>query len=155
MPKAPPKFVRSIGAWEYTLAKLADKGKLTPNGDPQNYAAAVAIYKHVCAKYPAFQMDNRDRPTMKVGEHKPEDFGKFLSVQALDEDYPVGQMFWFDDVLCEAVAKPNIAIHSDAEGNLLVWAKVLDVDPEGAHKTWPEGHEFGAWPHRCAAFEEA
>jgi hypothetical protein len=49
--KPPPKFVTNHAAWEYTLAKLDGKGKLTADGNPQNYAAASAIYKAVVAKY--------------------------------------------------------------------------------------------------------
>lgn len=49
--KPPPKFVANEWAWAYTLNKLADKGQLDDGGNPKNYAAAIAIYKRVAAKY--------------------------------------------------------------------------------------------------------
>lgn len=49
--KPPPKFVHNQWAWEHTLAKLAEKDKLDENGNPQNYAAASAIYKSTVKKY--------------------------------------------------------------------------------------------------------
>jgi hypothetical protein len=52
MPKSPPAFAEDKEAWDYTLARLALRGKLTDNGDPRNYAAAAAIYKNVKKKYP-------------------------------------------------------------------------------------------------------
>ena len=156
MLKDPPKFVTNIGAWEYTLAKLADKqaedGKrrVDDYGNPLNYGQAVAIYKAVCRKYPAFQSSNRGVAPMKLGQIL---FGPgAVTVSELADKYPVGEMFWYDDVLCEAVACPHLAVHPDADGLLFIRAKVLDVDPDGAHKNWAEGHEFDALPHRCADF---
>lgn len=145
MPKAPPKFVTSVPAWEYTLAKLELKGKLTPNGDPQNYAAACAIYKNVVRKYPAFST-----PENEVERRQN------LSLDQLIEEYAEGTMFWFDDVLCEAQAHPvtRQTINSDSEGNLRIYAKALDVDPEGAHRDW-EGLLVMVDPARCADFVEA
>jgi hypothetical protein len=49
--KPPPKFVHNRWAWEHTLAKLAEKDKLDEHGNPQNYAAAAAIYKASVKKY--------------------------------------------------------------------------------------------------------
>lgn len=49
--KPPPKFVTNEWAWAYTLNKLAEKDGLNDGGNPRNYAAAVAIYKRVDAKY--------------------------------------------------------------------------------------------------------
>ena len=149
--KDPPNFVTSIGAWEYTLAKLANKqeddGKqrVDEGGNPLNYAAAVAIYKNVVKKYPAFQVANMAMPIFKnVGNN----------VGDLDDQYPVGQNFWFDDVLLEAVAHPNIAVFSDPEGNLLIWGRVISVDPEGKYRNLPEGRHGGWQPHRCVPFME-
>jgi hypothetical protein len=145
MPKAPPKFVTSIGAWQYTLAKLELKGKLTPNGDPQNYAAACAIYKNVVRKYPAFAI-----PEPEIARIQQ------LSLDELMVEYSAGQMFWFDDVLCEAVADQyGNVVSADSRGNLEITAKVLDVDPEGAHRGWEEGKIIAVPPHRCADFVEA
>jgi hypothetical protein len=161
MLKAPPNFVTNIGAWDYTLAKLAtldeekpkDKPRLDEDGNPTNYGQAVAIYKAVCKKYPAFQTNNVSMEPMRLGGEKMHDDAQ--TVIALDDKYPVGQMFWFDDVLCEAVGHPNIAVFSDEKGHLLVWGKVLDVDPEGKYKDLPIGRHGGWPPHRCAAFTDA
>lgn len=49
--KPPPAFVTNPWAWSYTLNKLATKHLLDEDGNPENYGAAVAIYKHVHAKY--------------------------------------------------------------------------------------------------------
>jgi hypothetical protein len=51
--KDPPKFAKNEWAWAYTLDKLAtgSGGGLTDEGNPRNYAAAVAIYKRVEEKY--------------------------------------------------------------------------------------------------------
>lgn len=53
MPKDPPKFVTDEASWAYTLSKLAagSGGGLTEEGNPRNYAAAIAIYKNVLKKY--------------------------------------------------------------------------------------------------------
>jgi hypothetical protein len=158
--KDPPSFVTNIGAWEYVLAKLAgldeDKPKAKPRldegGNPTNYGQAVAIYKAVCKKYPAFQ-------TKTHGEDRlPEfhDYGDNFS--QLADIFEVGQKFWYDDVLCEAVpAKPSpLAVYSDGDGEkLFIRGKVLDVDPEGQHKAWPIGRVAGFPPHRCVNALEA
>jgi hypothetical protein len=152
--KPPPKFVTNIGAWEYVLAKLAKephKNYLDEGGNPRNYGQAVAIYKRVVAKYPAFRTENvNERPYVVTTEANDHD-GEY-TVDQLDEIFPVGQMFWFDDVLCEAVAHPNIAVYSDPEGKLFIRGKILDVDPDGAHRDWPVGKVSGFPPHRCADF---
>ena len=49
--KAPPRFVTNAWAWSYTLNKLAGKNGVDEYGNPHNYAAAIAIYKRVAAKY--------------------------------------------------------------------------------------------------------
>ena len=49
--KPPPRFVTNEWAWAYTLDKLTSKGQVDEGGNPLNYAAAVAIYKRVAAKY--------------------------------------------------------------------------------------------------------
>lgn len=158
MLKDPPKFVTNIGAWEYVLAKLADKqaedGKqrLDQYGNPLNYAAAIAYYKNAVKRYPAFQSSNAYKAPYKLGQVL--DGETPVSVEDLDDRFPAGQMFWYDDVLCEAVAHPKLAVYPDADGLLFIRARVLDVDPEGAHKTWAEGFEFDALPHRCADFVE-
>jgi hypothetical protein len=155
--KDPPPFVTNIGAWEYTLAKLVgldeDKPKAKPRvdegGNPTNYGQAVAIYKAVCKKYPAFQTTNVHVEPYRKGD------GSY-TVEMLDEKFSVGQMFWFDDVLCEAVPQHGqIAVYSDGEGKLFIRGKVLDVDPDGAHKAWPVGRVAGFPPHRCAPGSEA
>jgi hypothetical protein len=154
--KDPPVFVTNIGAWEYVLAKLAtldedkpkDKPRLDEGGNPTNYGQAVAIYKAVCKKYPAFQTTNAEDVPVRLGGMKMHEDA--LTVTGLDEHYPVGQMFWYDDVLCEAVGHPNIAVYSDPDGKLFIRGRVQDVDPLGAHKAWPIGREAGFPPHRCA-----
>jgi len=40
-----PRFVTNEWAWAYTLDKLAARGMVDENGNPDNYGAAVAIYK--------------------------------------------------------------------------------------------------------------
>lgn len=153
MLKAPPKFVTNIGAWEYTLAKLANlqeddgKPRVDEYGNPLSYGAAIAIYKHVVKKYPAFQ----------TATHGPNAIPEYrnvgLNLADLAEAYPVGAMFWFDDVLCEAVPyMGGMAIYPDAVGKLFVRGKILDVDPLGKHKDWPIGKVNGFPPHRCADF---
>ena len=154
MPKAPPRFVQNVGAWEYVLAKLEMKGKLTDNGDPQNYAAACAIYKNVVKKYAGFQIPNVDvqpiRTTIEASQERT------WALNDLADDYPIGTMFWMDDVLCEAAERNGgMAVYPDPDGYLLIWAKVLDVDPEGQYRDWPAGKMFGAQPHRCADLVEA
>lgn len=127
MPKAPPKFVTQIGAWNYTLAKLDEKGKLTENGDPQNYAAACAIYKNVVKKYPA--MNVADAPPIKAGFMLPSD---------VDKTFPAGSHFWWEDCICEVEAVRDgiggVIIMPD--GALMLHGKILDVDPDGPHKDW-------------------
>ena len=148
MLKDPPRFVVNIGAWEYTLAKLAnlqvedDKPRVDEFGNPLNYAMAVAVYKNVCKKYPAFQTANRTMPEFhNVGDN----------LDQLCEIYPVGQMFWFDDVLCEAVDyQGGLAVYPDAVGKLFIRGKILDVDPLGKHKDWPVGKINGFPPRRCS-----
>lgn len=49
--KPPPAFVKNEWAWSYTLNKLKGKSQLDQHGNPVNYGAAIAIYKHVVAKY--------------------------------------------------------------------------------------------------------
>ena len=163
MLKDPPVFVTNIGAWDYTLAKLAmldeekpkDKPRLDEGGNPTNYGQAVAIYKAVCKKYPAFQTYTLNQQPFKRADEANDSDDEF-TVEQLDEFYPVGQMFWFDDVLCEAVAyQGNIAVYSDGDGKLFLRGKVLDVDPEGAHRKWPIGRIAGFPPHRCANLLEA
>ena len=161
MLKDPPSFVRNRGAWEYTLAKLATKqeedGKmrLDAYGNPLNYAAAVAIYKNVCKKYPAFQTDNLTAKPIKTVGNQGDTTGDF-TVYELCEKYPVGQMFWFDDVLCEAVSYSHslLAVYPNADGTLFVRGKILDVDPEGKHRKWPIGKINGFPPHRCSNLME-
>lgn len=46
-----PAFATNDWAWAYTLQKLGEKGHLTSDGGPANYAAACAIYKRVVRKY--------------------------------------------------------------------------------------------------------
>lgn len=158
--KDPPPFVTNIGAWEYVLAKLANldqdepkaKPRVDEGGNPTNYGQAVAIYKAVCKKYPAFQTANVNAEPARV---QPELEPASMTIDALDERFPVGQMFWYDDVLCEAVANPNIAVYPDIEGKLFIRAKVLDVDPMGKHRGWPVGKVSGFPPHRCADFLDA
>jgi hypothetical protein len=151
--KDPPAFVTNIGAWEYTLAKLAmldeekpkDKPRLDEGGNPTNYGQAVAIYKAVVRKYPHLAANNIAAPVYKnVGNN----------VADLDEQFPVGDTFWYDDVLLEAVGHPNIAVFPDPEGNLLIWGRVISVDPEGQHRNLPEGRHGGWPPHRCVPFAE-
>jgi len=159
--KDPPKFVTNIGAWEYTLAKLATldeeqpkaKPRLDEGGNPTNYGQAVAIYKAVCKKYPAFRTTNVGVEPMRLDPMKG-----FLpasnTVSELDDKFPAGQWFWYDDVLCEAIAHPNLAVYSNGDGVLFIRGRVLDVDPLGQHKGLSEGHEQGFMPHRCAEFVE-
>ena len=149
MLKAPPKFVTNVGAWEYVLARMAHKqeedGKrrLDEYGNPLNYGAAVGYYKNAAKKYPAFQTAN-----VHIPEYR--DVGN--NIADLMDIYPVGQMFWFDDVICEAVeyGSTGEAVYSDAQGVLFVRGKILDVDPEGAHKGWPVGKVNGFPPRRMA-----
>jgi hypothetical protein len=162
--KPPPPFVKSIGAWEYVLAKLANKqaddGKqrLDEGGNPLNYAAAVAIYKNVVKKYAHFGIPNIDMEPVNLadakkipGHHTPMDL-----LNELADSYPVGQMFWFDDVMCRAVERNGgMAVFPDPEGYLLIQAEVLDVDPEGKYRSWPVGKIFEAQPHRCFSLAEA
>jgi hypothetical protein len=89
---------------------------------------------------------------MRLGGEKMYDDS--LTVSELDDRYPVGQMFWYDDVLCEAIGHPNLAVYSDGEGKLFIRGRVADVDPEGQHRAWPVGREAGFPPHRCASFIE-
>jgi hypothetical protein len=154
--KDPPAFVTNIGAWEYTLAKLAtldeekpkDKPRLDEGGNPTNYGQAVAIYKAVCKKYPAFATNNvAAQPMMLRGTDAN-------TVAELDDIFPVGEQFWYDDVLLEAVGHPNIAVFSDPEGKLLIWGRVISVDEMGQHKNLPEGRHGGWPPHRCVPFME-
>lgn len=152
--KDPPNFVTNIGAWEYTLAKFAmldeeqpkpGKPRLDEGGNPTNYAAAIAVYKNVVRKYPHMATNNIATPIFRnVGNN----------VSDLDEQFPVGENFWFDDVLLEAVGHPNIAVFSDPEGNLLIWGRVISVDPEGKYRNLPEGRHGGWQPHRCVPFLE-
>ena len=147
MPKAPPKFVTNIGAWEYTLAKLEDKGKLTENGDPQNYAAASAIYKNVCKKYAAFGFPNVDLPQLK-NEHN--------NVGDLDDKYPVGSEFFCDDMIVraqEAQEGSGIAVYPDSDGNLLIQVRILDVDPAGRNRNKID-YVIGVDPNRCCLMTE-
>lgn len=158
MPKPPPKFVTNIGAWEYVLAKLSLSGDkyLTPNGDPKNYGQAVAIYKRVVAKYAHFGVPNVDVEPLKIAGQKAIGFDEGMLLGDLCSDYPIGTMFWMDDVLCEAIERNGgLAVYPDPEGYLLINAKVLDVDPEGQYRSWEVGKIFGAQPHRCADFVEA
>ena len=162
--KPPPNFVVNQGAWEYVLAKFAHKqaedGKrrLDEGGNPLSYGAAVAVYKHVVRKYPHLGQHNVNaRPINMVdarqipGDHTPMDL-----LNDFADDYPIGTMFWMDDVLCEAVERNGgMAVYPDPDGYLLIWAKVLDVDPEGQYRDWPAGKMFGAQPHRCADLVEA
>jgi hypothetical protein len=153
MLKDPPVFVTNIGAWEYTLAKLATleeekpkpgKPRIDEYGNPLNYGAAVAIYKNVVKKYGAFQTTNVHVKPYKLGD------GGY-SVDALDDLYPVGLQFWYDDVLCTAIPhQSSIAVYSDGEGALFIRGRVEDVDPLGKHRKWPVGREAGFPPHRCA-----
>lgn len=161
MLKDPPSFVTNIGAWDYTLAKLAllddekpkAKPRLDEGGNPTNYAQAVAIYKAVCKKYPAFQTGNVHVEPIK--QNLKADPGNHTFARIADS-YPVGKMFWYDDVLCEAVAYAGgMAVYPDADGVLYIRAKVLDVDPEGAHRKWPVGKINGFPPHRCADLDAA
>ena len=119
----------------------------TQYGNPLNYAAACAIYKNVCKKYVSFQTANRNLPEV----HKDD-----LDVEELFDFYAPGQMFWFDDVLCEAVeyGASGEAVYPDAQGKLFIRGKVLDVDPEGAHKDWPVGKVNGFPPTRCCGLLE-
>lgn len=156
--KDPPSFVKNIGAWEYTLAKLRNKqeddGKrrLDEGGNPLNYGQAVAIYKAVVRKYPHLATENVTAQPVKLGGEKM--FDDSATVVELDDAFPVGQMFWYDDVLLEAVGHPNIAVYSEPDGHLKIWGKVLDVDPEGQHRNLPEGRQGGWPPHRCVPFAE-
>jgi len=155
--KEPPSFCSNIGAWEYTLSKLAlldeekpkDKPRLDEGGNPTNYGQAVAIYKAVCKKYPAFQ-------TTTYGQNSLPEFRNVgNNVSDLDAAYPVGTMFWYDDVLCEAVEyQGGSAIYPDSEGKLFIRGKICSVDPEGQHRGWPLGKTNGFPPHRCADFME-
>lgn len=156
MLKEPPRFVANIGAWEYTLAKLANlqeedgKPRVDEFGNPLNYAAAVAIYKNVVKKYPAFQTANLHAAPIHMKKTHSDDLASIF------DRYQVGQMFWFDDVLCEAVEYSNSgqAVYPDAEGKLFVRGKILDVDPMGKHKNWPVGKVNGFPPHRCSSLME-
>lgn len=146
MPKAPPKFVTNLPAWEYTLAKLETQGKLNNNGDPTNYGAAIAIYKNVVAKYPGFapQVINRSPHTYAA-----------MTPSQLDEIFPVGQMFWFEDCLVTAVpAHGGLACFPDSKGSMLMRGCVEDVDPEGPHKEWVG--KISVFPAaKCLALSEA
>jgi hypothetical protein len=160
--KDPPSFVTNIGAWEYVLAKLAmldeekpkpGKPRLDEGGNPTNYGQAVAIYKAVCKKYAAFQNETaiggREIKSAKRTTDNT-DTGKLCT------EYPVGELFWYDDVLCEAVEYAGgEAVYPDPEGNLFIRGKIVDVDPEGHHRNWPVGKINGFPPHRCANWTEA
>src|SRR3954453_18505556 len=159
MLKDPPRFVTNAGAWEYVLARMATKqeedGKrrLDADGNPLNYAAAVAYYKNAAKKYPAFQATNRHVEPFKIEGATGQ---KSHSIVELMNLYPAGQMFWYDDVLCEAVefADTGEAVYSDPHGALFIRGKILDVDPGGANKDWPVGKTTGFPPHRCAELME-
>ena len=153
--KDPPKFCSNIGAWEYTLAKLEmldeekpkPKPRLDEGGNPTNYGQAVAIYKAVVKKYPAFQ-------TTTYGQDAIPEFRNVgLNLADLMQQFQPGTMFWYDDVLCEAVHyNGGSAVYPDPEGKLFIRAKICSVDPEGQHRGWPIGKVNGFPPHRCAEF---
>ena len=163
--KDPPKFCTNIGAWEYTLAKLAlldaekpkDKPRLDEGGNPTNYGQAVAIYKAVVKKYPAFQKTTYGQdalPEFRLREN--ETYERSQNVADLCEIFPVGEMFWYDDVLCEAVEyHGGEAIYPGPDGKLFVRGRICSVDPEGQHRGWPIGKTNGFPPHRCVDFAEA
>lgn len=161
--KDPPNFVTNIGGWEYTLAKLAmldeekpkpGKPRVDEGGNPTNYAAAVAIYKNVVKKYPAFQIDNLHVKPLARDQYDEQ--GYQLKLGDLLAHFPVGEMFWYDDVLCEAVeyGHSGEAVYPNAEGKLFIRGKICSVDPEGQHRGWPIGKSNGFPPHRCAEFSE-
>jgi hypothetical protein len=164
--KDPPSFVTNIGAWEYTLAKLAmldvekpkAKPRLDEGGNPINYGQAVAIYKAVVKKYPHLATSNVGmKPiNMVVRDTSADQRTPMQVLTELADKFSVGSMFWYDDVLCEAVERQgNMAVFPDAEGFLLIQAKVLEVDPQGAYRNWPVGKIFEAQPHRCFDLMEA
>lgn len=73
--KPPPKFVQNEWAWAYTLDKMSrgSGGGLNEGGNPNNYGAAVAIYKRVCAKYEVTELQQMvtlptDTPTLTRAE---------------------------------------------------------------------------------------
>lgn len=78
--KDPPKFVDNEWAWAYTLDKLRAKDKLTPEGNPQNYAAASAIYKAVVAKY--------DVAELQAMTHLPDTLPRMSRAEVLAFDMP-------------------------------------------------------------------
>lgn len=57
--KPPPRSCPNELAWAYVLNKLASGsgGGLRPDGNPNNYAAAIAIYRKVEAKYSNAQLE--------------------------------------------------------------------------------------------------
>lgn len=158
--KPPPPFVTNIGAWEYTLAKLAnldrDKPKAKPRldegGNPVSYAAAVAIYKHVCKKYAHFGIPNIDVKPINVwdGQSPTDSRAPLKMLNEYADKFPVGTMLYFDDVLCRAVERQGgLAVFPDPDGFLLIQCEVLEVDELGKYREWPAGKIFGAAPHRC------
>jgi hypothetical protein len=158
MLKPPPNWIDNIGAWEYVLAKLANKqaddGKqrVDEYGNPLNYGAAVAIYKHVVKKYPHLGKRNVGVAPVHVNDMHGEELS---ALNVLADKYPVGVEFWMDDVLCEAVEyRGGMAVFPDPEGFLFINAKVLDVDDLGQYRDWPVGKIFPAAPHRCASANE-